>query len=94
MGFAKVANDVSHIANDLQHHTPAEQAHLVQGIFMEVGREALHEFNGALKSMGVQTPMLDQMEKNLTQQEMQEFFDAHLNSQDVTDLFNLYNDTH
>ncbi len=92
MKLDNVVTDLGSIASHLQNHSSDEQAHLIQGVFMEIGREALHEFNSTMKSMGVHTPVLDQIEKNLAQQEMQEFFDAHLNVQDVVDLYNLHSD--
>ena len=87
-----IGKDLGKIHDDMAHHTPTENSHLLAGMGEMAGGKALHELNSAMKAMGVSSPTLDKIEKNLDHKGMQDLLDAHLNVGDMADLYKLNKD--
>jgi hypothetical protein len=83
--LGKVVDDISH------HSSPAEQQHFAQGAAEMMAGTTLKQFNQVFDAMGIK-PMMQQVEKNLTHDGIQNLLDANLTGGDLFDLYKLHKD--
>ena len=92
-----IINDLIGVGQDLQQdlqksQTPDEQAHLLEGLFKEVGSAVLHSVNETLKGNGIAVPALSKMEKDLENEGFDDFMSAGLSDQTINDLYKSVHD--
>jgi len=89
-----INKDLGNIHKDISTHNPGEQQNFRAGMTEMMAGQGLKELNQVFNQMGIQVPGLDQMEKNLTNQGMQDLFDSNLTGKDLKDLYSLKKDLH
>jgi len=93
INLGDINKDLGTIRKDINAHAnPSEQQHFSAGMTEMMAGQGLKELSKIFNQMGIQVPGMDQMEKNLTSQGMQDLFDANLTGKDLKDLYSLKKD--